>query len=174
MLFAGDLNQAVEETLAAEHERGEIDLRADVLKVPHHGSHEFTPAFLRAASPLVSVVSSGDESSRHEYIHPRATLVSALGRASRSDAGVVLITELVAFFETAGWVVPQAPPKAGRPPPTPFFGFRRTAFGLVRVRTDGHRLLVFSDTGKRDLKEAYAFEVPPSGEAVPVAVQRAS
>ena len=42
----------------------------------------------------------------------------------------------------------------------------------MRVRTDGHRLLVFTDTGKRDLKEAYAYEVPGPGQAVPVAVQR--
>lgn len=175
MLFGGDLNNASEEALLAEHVAGRIDLQAEVLKVPHHGSHEFTPGFLGAVSPVVSVVSSGDESSRTEYIHPRATLMSALGRHARDEASVVFVTELVAFFEVAGWVVPSpsTPPKPGAAKPTPFFGFKRTAFGLVRVRTDGQRLLVFSDTGKRDVKEAYAYDLPQPGILTPSLVQRA-
>ena len=38
-----------------------------------------------------------------------------------------------------------------------FFGFSRTAYGIVRVRTDGERLLVFTNSGQADLKEAYAY-----------------
>ncbi len=38
-------------------------------------------------------------------------------------------------------------------PRTPFFGFERTAFGCVRVRTDGEHVLVFTDSGERDIKE---------------------
>jgi hypothetical protein len=173
MLFAGDLNNAAEEALFAEHAAGRIDLEAEVLKVPHHGSHEFTPGFLGAVSPVVSVVSSGDETSRTEYIHPRATLMSALGRHARGDASVVFVTEMVAFFEMAGWVASTAVPKAGQAKPPPFFGFRRTAFGLVRVRTDGRRLLVFSETGKRDVKEAYAYELPQPGVLTPSVLRRA-
>jgi hypothetical protein len=85
MLFAGDLNNAAEEALLAEHAAGRIDLESEVLKVPHHGSHEFAPGFLAAVSPVVSVVSSGDETSRTEFIHPRATLMNALGRHARGD-----------------------------------------------------------------------------------------
>jgi hypothetical protein len=144
-----------------------------VLKVPHHGSHEFAPGFLAAVSPVVSVVSSGDETSRTEYIHPRATLMSALGRHARGDASVVFVTEMVAFFEMAGLVTPSAQPTPDEAPPRPFFGFRRTAFGLIRVRTDGERLLVFSDTGKRDVKEAYAYDVPPAGQPRPSSLRRA-
>lgn len=173
MLFGGDLNNASEEALLAEHDARRIDLRAEVLKVPHHGSHEFTPGFLRAVSPVVSVVSSGDESSRTEYIHPRATLMSALGRHARDDASVVFVTEMVAFFEVAGWVVPSPRSKPAAAKARPFFGFKRTAFGLVRVRTDGQRLLVFSDTGKRDVKEAYAYDLPEPGVVTPSLVQRA-
>jgi beta-lactamase superfamily II metal-dependent hydrolase len=97
MLFAGDLNNAAEEALLAEHAAGRIDLESEVLKVPHHGSHEFTPGFLAAVSPVVSVVSSGDETSRTEFIHPRATLMNALGRHSRGDFSLVFVTEMVAF-----------------------------------------------------------------------------
>ena len=35
----------------------------------------------------------------------------------------------------------------------------RAAFGIVRVRTDGERLLVFTNSGQADLKEAYAFSM---------------
>jgi hypothetical protein len=173
MLFAGDLNNAAEEALLAEHAAGRIDLESEVLKVPHHGSHEFAPGFLAAVSPLISVVSSGDETSRTEFIHPRATLMNALGRHARGDFSVVFVTEMVAFFEMAGWVTPTVQPKPGKVPAPPFFGFRRTAFGVIRIRTDGERLLVFSDTGKRDVKEAYAYDVPRAGEPRPSSLRRA-
>jgi hypothetical protein len=41
------------------------------------------------------------------------------------------------------------------------------------VRTDGERLLVFSDTGKRDVKEAYAYDIPAAGEPRPSPLRRA-
>ena len=44
MLFAGDLNNAVESALVADPA---VDLEAEVFKVPHHGSHEFETPFLR-------------------------------------------------------------------------------------------------------------------------------
>ncbi len=53
------------------------------------------------------MVSSGDESARKEYIHPRATLIGALGKHSRVDEPLIFVTELVAFFETEGNVRPE-------------------------------------------------------------------
>jgi hypothetical protein len=44
---------------------------------------------------------------------------------------------------------------------------------LIRVRTDGERLLVFSDTSKRDVKEAYGYDIPPAGEPRPSSLRRA-
>jgi beta-lactamase superfamily II metal-dependent hydrolase len=172
MLFAGDLNNAAEKVLVEEHEQGAIDLEAEVLKVPHHGSHEFEPGFLKAVSPLVSVVSSGDESARTEYIHPRATLMSALGRYARNDEALVFVTELVAFFELVGWSRPTARNTDGSSKPA-YFGFNRSAFGLVRVRTDGEHLLVFTDTGKRDVHEAYAYDAAALGAASQVELREA-
>lgn len=164
MLFAGDLNNATEARLAEDHAAKTIDLRSEILKVPHHGSHEFTPEFLDAVSPVVSVVSSGDENSRKEYIHPRATLMNALGRHSRGDSGLVFVTEMVAFFEVVG--PSQSKPK-GNAKPAEFFGFRRSAFGCVRMRTDGKHLLVFTDSGRRDFHEVYAYEVDAQGTVTP-------
>ena len=173
MLFAGDLNNAAEELLTKEHVAKKIDLSAEVFKVPHHGSHEFTPGFLKAVSPLVSVVSSGDESARHEHIHPRATLMNALGRYARDDSGLVFVTEMVAFFEMVGHSISTAKPKPGKKPPLPFFAFRRSAFGCVRVRTDGEHMLVFTDTGKRDLREVYAYDATKPGVTKPGKVRKA-
>ncbi len=56
VLFAGDLEAEGEALLAS----AAADLRADVVKVPHHGSRtSSTPAFVRATSPAVAVVSCG-------------------------------------------------------------------------------------------------------------------
>jgi beta-lactamase superfamily II metal-dependent hydrolase len=167
LLFAGDLNTEAEQSLTAAHNRGDIDLRSEVLKVPHHGSADFSHPFLRSVSPVLAVVSAGDESARKEYIHPRATLMGALGMHSRETAAVVFVTEMVAFFEEVGWAKPTAE-DGGE-----FYAFRRSAFGIVRVRTDGERLLVYTDSGKRDMKEAYAFDLSPAGEVVPSLVRKA-
>jgi hypothetical protein len=48
------------------------------------------------------MISSGDESVRKEYIHPRATLMAALGRASRQTPAIIFCTELAAFFAYEG------------------------------------------------------------------------
>jgi beta-lactamase superfamily II metal-dependent hydrolase len=166
MLFAGDLNNAAEETLIADPG---VDLAAEVFKAPHHGSHEFSPGFLQAVSPLVSVVSSGDESERTEFIHPRATLTNALGRCSRDDSALVFVTEMVAFFKLVGNSISAPATGKGRS----YFGFERTAFGCVRVRTDGQHMLVFTDTGKRDIHEAYAYDASAPGVTTPAEVRKA-
>ena len=186
-LFAGDLNEQAEETLTEAHRERSINLRAEVFKVPHHGSADFSPGFLRAVAPVVSVVSSGDESARKEYIHPRATLVGALGRYSRPghEQPLVFVTELVAFFEAEDFVRPEfhllregkAVLEGGEVLENPrakpaFFAFSRAAFGIVKARTDGSRLLVWTNSGQTQLKEAYAFEMD-AGRALPVEVRRA-
>jgi beta-lactamase superfamily II metal-dependent hydrolase len=169
-LFSGDLNDEAGRELARRHDAGEIDLRADVFKVPHHGSADFSGAFLQRVAPVVSVVSCGDESARKEYIHPRATLMGALGRASRVEEPLILVTELVAFMNLEGWARltdDDQDKKRG-----PFFAFSRTAYGLVKTRTDGEHVLVCTDSGKADLKEAYRYRLDESGIPVPVPLRR--
>ena len=182
ILYAGDLNEEAEGELLAAHKAGRIDLESDVLKVPHHGSADFSPDFLAAVRPVVSVVSSGDESARKEYIHPRATLISALGKHARGAEPILFVTELVAFFEVEGWVVPEQHEDArfgelaehggpSRRRKSPFFAFSRTAYGLVQARTDGKRLLLCTNSGQVQLKEAYAYEMK-DGEPVAVPVRQ--
>jgi len=185
-LFAGDLNEQAEVELTRAHAAGELDLRSEVFKVPHHGSADFSIPFVQAVAPLISVVSSGDESARKEFIHPRSTLMGALGKHSRGDEPLIFVTELVAFFQVEGFVTPEAhrtkPDGTIVPVPVPvpgakgarrFFAFSRAAFGIVKVRTDGQRLLVFTDSGQVALKEAYAFALDASGAPTPDRVLQA-
>ena len=161
-LFSGDLNQEAEDRLYDLAREKKIDLKSEVLKVPHHGSADFEPKFLQHVSPVLSIISSGDESSRKEYIHPRATLVGSLGRYSRIGVPLIFVTELVAFFEMVGNAT--ALKRLRNKPAEVFFAFKRTQFGIVHIRTDGKRVLVFTHSGKRDMKEAYAFTVGSNGE----------
>jgi len=158
-LFTGDLNQQAGQRLR-EALPG-ASLRCEILKTPHHGSDDFDMEFLTEAGPVVSLISSGDESARKEYIHPRATLLAALGKASRMTPSVIFITELAAFFDMVGYV----PRPAGKPgKPDPFFAFERTNFGIVHVRTDGERVLALTHSGKEGMNEAYRFTVSTTGE----------
>lgn len=154
-LLTGDLNQESMQRL-----RGALpdaSLRAEILKTPHHGSADFDLGFLLEVGPVVSIISSGDESVVKEHIHPRATLMAALGKASRTMPGIIFCTELAAFFKMRGYV--EHPKDKDR-----FFAFERANFGIIHVRTDGERVLAFTHSGKKRSNEAYRFTVSPTGE----------
>ena len=157
-LFAGDLNEEAEDILVEKLKNGEPVLNAEILKVPHHGSADFSTKFFEAVTPMVSIVSAGDESERKEYIHPRATLMGVLGKYSKLERPLVFVTEMVAFFKMMG--TSKTLDKKNK---NSFFAFARTSFGIVNVRTDGNKLLVFTHSGQKDLKEAYSFDVAADG-----------
>ncbi|MFD1075176.1 ComEC/Rec2 family competence protein [Longispora fulva] len=70
ILLAGDAE--TEE----QHELAGLDMRADVLKVAHHGSAYQDPAFLAAVGPAVAVVSVGVGNG---YGHPNQGVLDTLG-----------------------------------------------------------------------------------------------
>jgi beta-lactamase superfamily II metal-dependent hydrolase len=154
-LLTGDLNQQAMERLKKV---SAVDsLAAEIAKVPHHGSGDFDLDALKEVGAAVWLISSGDESARKEFIHPRATLVGSLGRASRARVPLIFCTELAAFFAAKGdCTMVKAP--AGKNN-DPFYGFERTNYGIIHVRTDGERVLVFTHSGQAGLKEAYRFTV---------------
>jgi len=179
--FTGDLNQ---ESMELLHNNLDLaNLEAEIVKVPHHGSHDFDFRTLQAMKPVVAIVSSGDESVLKEHIHPRATLMAALGKVMRGDTGIVFCTELAAFFaikkechtrkdlaaffkkhkdrtftgEELGKLFTGDP--GAEDPPGLFYGFERKNFGIIHIRTDGERVLVFTHSGKKGLNEAYRFNV---------------
>ncbi len=164
LLLTGDLNEESENELVRRHQNHEIDLAADFLKAPHHGSADFSTSFLEKVAPVVSVISSGDENARAEYIHPRATLVGDLGKFSRVTRPLVFVTELVAFLKTMGYA--RLLDKNDKPKGDKFFSFKRESYGVVHLAFNKERMLVFTHSGKRDLKEAYAFKVGAAGEVV--------
>jgi competence protein ComEC len=74
-LLTGDAEQAEEGWLLA-HAYG--DLRADVLKVAHHGSTtSTTDGFLAAVQPSLAIISVGAD---NLYGHPSADVLASLGR----------------------------------------------------------------------------------------------
>ena len=171
LLFGADLNEESEEALLERTRNDDVSLASEILKVPHHGSADFSPRILEAVRAVVSVVSSGDESGDKEYIHPRAGLDGALAKYSRPtvERPLVYVTEMVAFFRRLGQIsaheyVAGDPRKGERPTGTHVQNaYAKTTFGIVHVRTDGERVLVATHSGREDKKEAYAFHVVPDG-----------
>jgi len=69
IMLAGDIEQAAEDSLVASG----MDLRADLLKVPHHGSRtSSTEGFINAVNPRYAVISVGE---RSRFGHPHTTVV---------------------------------------------------------------------------------------------------
>lgn len=178
--FTGDQNKdSMEKMLTTV---GAENLEAEIVKAPHHGSHEFDFRALKAMKPVVALISSGDEDTFHEHLHPRATLMAALGKVMRLDTGVIFNTELAAFFHkrdyshqrevlkkffenhdgdtlTKDEVKKFFAGKIDKNDPQSFFAFERTNFGIIHIRTDGERVLAFTHSGKKGVNEAYRFQV---------------
>ncbi len=83
VLLTGDIELRAQSRLLASG----ADLRADVLKVPHHGSRYTRPRFLRAVRPRLAVISVGHG---NDYGHPSRAVVRTL----RSGGATVLRTDL--------------------------------------------------------------------------------
>ena len=73
ILLPGDAEVEAEDDLLASG----TDLRADILKVPHHGSAYSDPAFLRASHARLALISVGAGNS---YGHPAPTTLAELSR----------------------------------------------------------------------------------------------
>lgn len=169
-LFAGDLNAESGERLISKNDISVV--KSEVFKVPHHGSADFAGKFIETVNPLISIISSGDEGK--DFIHPRSSMVAALGKYSRSERPLIFVTELVAFFKDVGNSIPEKALKKGldEAMKKQFYGFQRTAFGIVKIRTNGNRLFVYTNSGQDNLKEAYAYEIDSIGKITPVEVNK--
>jgi len=77
MMLPGDAEKQAESTIVSDND--ETALRADVLKVGHHGSkNSTTPEFLAAVRPRVAVISAGED---NPYGHPNPELLARLTAA---------------------------------------------------------------------------------------------
>jgi hypothetical protein len=95
LLFGGDLNSPAETFLLNHYAgcaAGPAALLAaarkvfgcDVAKCCHHGSADFTEAFLEAVLPAATVISSGDEES---HAHPRSDTLGTMCLSPRTERG---------------------------------------------------------------------------------------
>ena len=108
ILLGGDLNASAETFLlsrytglawppqntAAEQimiEAARAHFGADITKSCHHGSADFTDAFLQAVHSAATVISSGDEES---HAHPRSDTLGAVGLHGRGWRPLIFSTEL--------------------------------------------------------------------------------
>jgi competence protein ComEC len=83
-LFTADIGFNIEDWLTANVK----DLRADILKVPHHGSkYSSGDAFLRAVNPSIATIEVG---AKNVYGHPGA---AALARLASSTRAVIFRTD---------------------------------------------------------------------------------
>ncbi|HBI7169068.1 TPA: MBL fold metallo-hydrolase, partial [Clostridium perfringens] len=74
-MFTGDAESLVEKEILNENK----DLKADVLKLGHHGSHSSTSEeFLKAVNPSIAVVSCAKD---NKYGHPHKETMSNLKKA---------------------------------------------------------------------------------------------
>lgn len=175
VFLTGDLTRVAGDALVDAHRAGTLSLRAEVFKVPHHGSDDVSRAFITAVEPLVSVISAGDEDARRDYLHPRANLLGLLGRADRGAEPVIFVTNLAAFDRWAGRAFRAIEDGARWIPDVDggtFYARERTAFGIIHVRTDGERLLVIRRGARADRFEPYAFHVGADGRATSAMVSR--
>jgi competence protein ComEC len=77
LLLPGDAEKDAERTILSEN--SEAELRADVLKVGHHGSKNSTmPDFLAAVKPSIAIISAGED---NPYGHPSPQLIDRLDGA---------------------------------------------------------------------------------------------
>lgn len=107
VLLGGDLNIPSEDLLLEHHSGGKVlkgekarmaaaekaraTFQVDFAKACHHGSADFSRAFLAAVNPLATIISSGDEEA---YSHPRADALGTIGRYSRGTRPLIFSTEL--------------------------------------------------------------------------------
>ncbi|MEV0332621.1 ComEC/Rec2 family competence protein [Nocardia sp. NPDC050717] len=150
ILFTGDIEEAAQTRLLDQ------DLRADILKIPHHGSRTTTPAFLRAVHPRLALISAGADNT---FGHPHPAITTALdalgATVARTDRhGDVIVFGTAADLRTvtsrrrhprcghepsmpSGWASTKAPcalSKDGRSRQRRAGGNRATAGSPLRTR----------------------------------------
>jgi competence protein ComEC len=112
VLLTGDVELAAQAELLASG----VDVRADVLKVPHHGSRYSAPEFLAAVRPRVALVSVG---AGNRYRHPSRETLTALSGAGATvlrtdESGDIAVTVGPSGLSFVARGDPRSPP--GRRP----------------------------------------------------------
>ncbi len=127
ILLTGDV-EAVAQRLLLAGPAGSAELRADVLKVPHHGSANQEPRFLASTEARYALISVG---AGNDYGHPAASTLRALARAGaavgRTDRDGALAVVGPGAADVAG------PASGGCPPPGAQPGTGRRTSGQAGI-----------------------------------------
>jgi competence protein ComEC len=107
ILFTGDLGGDAEARLV----RDGVDLRADVLKVPHHGSRDADAAFLAASGARVALISVGADNT---YGHPTARTLTWLAHDGMQIHRTDREGDLAVVGSAASWGVAVRGRRGGR------------------------------------------------------------
>jgi beta-lactamase superfamily II metal-dependent hydrolase len=100
VLFEGDAEHPTEERLLADARAEPASLRADVLKVAHHGSkHASSGAMLAAVSPRLAVISCG---AGNDYGHPHAKTLRRLAERGATIARTDLEGDITVTSDDSG------------------------------------------------------------------------
>jgi competence protein ComEC len=91
-----------------------VDLRADVLKVPHHGSADADEAFLSATGARVALISVGADNT---YGHPAPRLMGMLARAGMRVHRTDRQGDLAVAGSAGSWGVAGSRPRSDRRTP---------------------------------------------------------
>lgn len=109
LLLTGDIEPEAQRDLVRAG-----GLRADVLKVPHHGSARQDPAFLAAVSPRVALTSVGEDNT---YGHPSPQVLGQLVEAGAQSWRTDLSGDLAVVVRDGELLV--VPRRGGAPTPDP-------------------------------------------------------
>ncbi|MDT0260386.1 ComEC/Rec2 family competence protein [Jatrophihabitans lederbergiae] len=116
VLLPGDAELEAQDDLLASG----VDLRADILKVPHHGSAYSDPAFLQAVHARLALVSVG---LGNDYGHPSPLLIAELARLgvptrrTDQDGDIAVVRDgsrLVPVVHSTRTGNARGPPSSGR------------------------------------------------------------
>jgi competence protein ComEC len=171
ILLAGDLNRDGEDYLLQDRNLAK-KMDANVLKAPHHGSHDFSRHWLDLVNPQISIISSGDDV---DHGHPRAIFIGAIGNASRQPA-YVFSTEIAANFiqmqkkyEKGIGVAEEERLRAASTAThigasstqsTERELFKRRLHGMINIRTDGNILFAARRVASSYMWEYYNIDKP--------------
>ena len=119
-LFTGDAEDVVESELIASGQT----LKADVLKVGHHGSgYSSTTSFLKAVKPKYAIISVGRNSYGHPTVEAMTRMVNAGAEVYRTDeVGTIIITtdgNTYSLDKNASTIQSNAPPVVAETNPEP-------------------------------------------------------
>ena len=116
-LFGGDLNSDSENYLMNKYGNNN-PFETDITKSCHHGSSDFTTAFMEKMKPYATIISSGDN---EQYSHPRADAIGCAGKYSKGKKPLVFSTELARSVNMKN---------------------NKIIYGMINARCDGEKIYI--------------------------------